>query len=75
LNPLEEYLRELHNIRRSGSAVAETSYYPALRDLMDAVGAGGALRSASRIASMKGINGAIITARYYDRMGVPRLAG
>jgi len=40
LNPLEEYLRELYNIRRSGSAVAETSYYPALRDLMDAVGAG-----------------------------------
>jgi len=37
LNPLEKYLRELRNIRRSGSAL-ETSCYPALRDLMDAVG-------------------------------------
>jgi Type ISP C-terminal specificity domain/N-6 DNA Methylase len=39
VNPLEKYLRELRNIRRSGSAVPETSYYPALRDLMDAIGA------------------------------------
>jgi hypothetical protein len=38
-NPLEVYLRELRDIHRSGSAVPETSYYPALRDLMDAVGA------------------------------------
>jgi hypothetical protein len=38
LNPLEKYLRELRTIRRSGSAVPETSYYPALRDVMDAVG-------------------------------------
>lgn len=39
MNPLEEYLRELRDLRRSGSAVPETTYYPALRDLLDAVGA------------------------------------
>src|SRR6202171_5326908 len=37
-NPLEEYLRELCDIRRSGSGVPETSYYPALAALLDAVG-------------------------------------
>jgi hypothetical protein len=39
LNPLEAYLRQLRDIRRSGSAVPETSYYPALAALLDAVGA------------------------------------
>lgn len=38
-NPLEVYLRELRDIHRSGSAVPETSYYPGLRDLLNAVGA------------------------------------
>src|SRR5579863_5334764 len=38
-HPLEDYLRELSDIRRSGSAVPETSYYPALAALLDAVGA------------------------------------
>jgi hypothetical protein len=38
-NPLEDYLRELCDIRRSGSAVPETSYYSALAALLDAVGA------------------------------------
>ena len=38
-NPLEAYLRRLRDIRRSGSAVPETSYYPALAELLDAVGA------------------------------------
>jgi hypothetical protein len=37
-DPLEDYLRELRDIRRSGSAVPETSYYPALAALLDAVG-------------------------------------
>ena len=37
-NPLEDYLRELRDIRRSGSAVAETSYYPPLTALFNAVG-------------------------------------
>ena len=37
-NPLEDYLRNLRDIRRSGSAVPETSYYPALAALLDAVG-------------------------------------
>ena len=37
-NPIEEYLKELHQIRSTGAAVAETSYYPALRDLLNAVG-------------------------------------
>lgn len=38
-HPPEEYLREVRDIRRSGSAVPETSYYPALAGLLDAVGA------------------------------------
>jgi hypothetical protein len=38
-HPLEAYLRQLRDIRRSGSAVPETSYYPALATLLDAVGA------------------------------------
>jgi hypothetical protein len=37
-NPLEDYLRELRDIRRSGSAVPETSYYPPLAALFNAVG-------------------------------------
>jgi hypothetical protein len=37
-NPLEDYLRELRDIRRSGSAVPETSYYPPLVALLNAVG-------------------------------------
>jgi hypothetical protein len=39
VNPLEDYLVELRDIRRSGSAVPETSYYPPLAALLDAVGA------------------------------------
>jgi hypothetical protein len=39
LNPVEEYLRELRNIHNSGAGGPETSYYPALRDLLNAVGA------------------------------------
>lgn len=38
-NPLETYLRRLRDIRSTGSAVPETSYYPALAELLDAVGA------------------------------------
>lgn len=38
-NPLEDYLRELRDIRGSRSGVPETSYYPALVTLLDAVGA------------------------------------
>ena len=30
MTPLETYLRELRDIRSSGAAVKETSYYPAL---------------------------------------------
>ena len=37
-DPLEDYLRELRDIRRSGSPVPETSYYPALAALLDTVG-------------------------------------
>jgi len=36
MHPLETYLRELTEIR--GPGVPETSYYPALRDLLNAVG-------------------------------------
>ena len=38
MNLLEEYLRELHEIRSSGSAVKETSYYPALSNLLNGIG-------------------------------------
>jgi hypothetical protein len=37
-NLLEDYLRELRDIRRSGSAVPETSYYPPLAALFNVVG-------------------------------------
>lgn len=35
---LEQYLRELQEIRSSGEATAETSYYPPLRELLNSVG-------------------------------------
>ncbi len=38
MNLLEKYLRELHEIRATGSAVTETSYYPALVGLLDEIG-------------------------------------
>ncbi len=38
MNLLETYLRELREIRSSGSAVRETSYYPALANLLNRVG-------------------------------------
>ena len=40
VNLLESYLREMRGIRGSGSAVAETSYYPALANLLNRAGAG-----------------------------------
>jgi len=39
LNPVEEYIRKLRDLRGSGAAGPETSYYPALSNLLDAVGA------------------------------------
>jgi hypothetical protein len=38
-NLLESYLRDLRETKSTGSAVPETSYYPALRDLLNGVGA------------------------------------
>ena len=38
MNLLEEYLREMYEIRASGSAVKETSYYPALSNLLNGIG-------------------------------------
>ena len=38
MNPLEKYLRELRDIRSTGSAVKETSYYPALVGLLSEIG-------------------------------------
>src|SRR2546425_13100421 len=38
MSPLETYLQELYFIRRSGGAVKETSYYPALSNLLNEVG-------------------------------------
>jgi hypothetical protein len=39
LHPVETYFKSLHDIRSTGGAVPETSYYPALANLLDAVGA------------------------------------
>jgi len=38
MTPLETYLRELRDIRSTGAAVKETSYYPALGNLFNEVG-------------------------------------
>ncbi len=38
MTPLETYLRELHEIRSSGAAVKETSYYGALSNLLNEIG-------------------------------------
>jgi hypothetical protein len=40
MDPVERYLGELHDLRLSGAAVAETSGYPVLRALLDEVGKG-----------------------------------
>ncbi len=37
-NPLEAYLKELRDIRGTGAAVAETSFYPALSNLLNEIG-------------------------------------
>jgi len=38
MHPLETYLRDLSEIRATGAAVKETSYYPPLANLLNAVG-------------------------------------
>jgi hypothetical protein len=38
MDPLEKYLTEMREIRTSGAAVKETSYYPALSNLLNEVG-------------------------------------
>ncbi len=38
MNLLQEYLNELHEIRSSGNAVKETSYYPAISNLFNGIG-------------------------------------
>jgi hypothetical protein len=38
MNLLEEYLHEMHEIRASGNAVKETSYYPAISNLFNGIG-------------------------------------
>ena len=38
MNPLEIYLKDLRDIRSTGAAVAETSFYPALSNLFNDIG-------------------------------------
>ena len=38
VNPLESYLKECHDIRATGAAVAETSFYPVLSNLFNEIG-------------------------------------
>jgi type I restriction-modification system DNA methylase subunit len=40
MNPLETYLKEMRDIRSTGAAVAETSFYPVLSNLLNEVGQG-----------------------------------
>jgi hypothetical protein len=40
MTPAESYFRELRDIRSCGAAVKETSYYPALSNLLNEVGKG-----------------------------------
>jgi hypothetical protein len=40
MDPLETYLQDLAQIRASGANVKELSFYPALKDLLDAAGVG-----------------------------------
>jgi hypothetical protein len=37
MHPLQTYLNDLHDIRSTGAAVKETSYYPPLANLLNAV--------------------------------------
>ena len=38
MNALETYLKDLRDIRSTGAAVAETSFYPALSNLLNEIG-------------------------------------
>ncbi len=38
MNPLEAYLRDLRDIRSTGAAVPETSYYGCLERLLNEIG-------------------------------------
>jgi hypothetical protein len=38
MDPLETYLKDLRDIRSTGAAVAETSFYPALSNLLNEIG-------------------------------------
>ena len=38
MNPLETYLKDLRDIRSTGASVAETSFYPALSNLLNEIG-------------------------------------
>jgi hypothetical protein len=40
MNPIESYLTQLRDIRSTGAAVAETSFYPALSNLFSEIGKG-----------------------------------
>lgn len=39
MSPIEQYLQELRDIRATGAAVKETSYYAPLANLLNAIGA------------------------------------
>src|SRR6185437_16248925 len=40
MSPLEDYLREMGRIRGTGATTPETSYYPTLANLLNAIGGG-----------------------------------
>ncbi len=56
MSPLQTYLTALHFVRSTGAGVAETSHYPALAALLDAVGASlqPAVRCVGQLANLLG---------------------
>ncbi|MFN2498962.1 MAG: hypothetical protein ABR557_07760 [Pyrinomonadaceae bacterium] len=64
MNALENYLEELYATRNSGGAVKETSYYPALSNLLNEVGK---IEVKSTGEEVKNIAGSEQVMRYVNR--------
>jgi hypothetical protein len=79
MHPLETYLRELRDIRSTGAGVNETSYYPPLANLLNAVGH--TLKPRVRcIINLRNIgaglpDGGLFTPNQFQRRGHEPLAG
>ncbi|MFM8296010.1 MAG: DNA methyltransferase, partial [Microcystaceae cyanobacterium] len=71
MSPIEQYLQELRDIRATGAAVKETSYYAPLANLLNAIGA--TLKPKVRcLMQLKNLgagmpDGGLFTARQFQR--------